>query len=35
MENEQKPKDIKVEFSCEVKEQTPSKNKQMRNKRAL
>lgn len=35
MESEQKPKDIKVEFSCEVKDPVPSEKKKKRNKRAL
>ena len=35
MESEQKPKDIKVEFSCEVKDPVPLEKKKKRNKRAL
>lgn len=34
MESEQKPKEIKIEFSCEVRELPPTKQEQKRDKRA-
>lgn len=34
MESEQKPKEIKVEFSCEVKELPPTKKEQRQDRRA-
>ena len=34
MESGQKPKDIKVEFTCEVKDLPPTKREQRRDKRA-
>lgn len=35
MESEQKPKEIKIEFSCEVKELPPTKKQKKRKERAL